>query len=263
MTRERLFALLYLVLALFLILGTTETRIEKAQWLGNYIFPPFIRSITNIQNAKTLNENNLKLSEKVAQQTLYILNLENRLHTIQNSLNIPPELAGKGFIIAEVIEYSGNYWDRNLIINKGIRDSIKQNDPVVSAEGVVGKVVTVYRNYAIVLPLSHALFKLAVMDKNSNVQGTLESDYYGRVYMGMIKLGSHINIGDTLVTSNISRIFPTGYPIGKIIKLKESQDNLFLKAEIQPFTLIENAETVFVLKGNREMNYEKDLSTHY
>ncbi len=263
MTKERIVALLYLILALFLLLGTTQTRIQKAQWLGNYIFPPFMKSVTSIQNTKTLSENNLKLSEKVAQQTLYILNLENRLYTIQNSMNIPRNLAGKSFIVAEVIGYSGNFWERNLIINKGFHDKINQNDPVISAEGVVGKVITVTRNYAVILPLSHSLFKLAIMDKTSNVQGVLETDYYGRVYMGMIKLGSQINIGDTLVTSNISQIFPKGYPIGKIIKLKESQDNLFLKAEIQPFALIENAETVFVLKGNREMSYEKELSTNH
>jgi rod shape-determining protein MreC len=260
-TRERLVALLYLVLALFLLLGSTKTRIEKAQWLSNYVFPPFVKSINNIQDAKRLNSENLKLSEQIAKQTLYILNLENRLHTIQNSSDVPPFLSGESFVVAEVINYSGNKWERNLIINKGLRDNIKQNDPVISAEGVVGKIITVSQNYALVLPLSHNLFKLAVMDKNSNVQGVLETDYTGKVYMGMIKLGSQINIGDTLTTSNMSKIFPKGYPIGKIIKLKESQDNLFLKAEIQPFALIENAETVFVLNGNREKNYEKELPT--
>lgn len=263
MTRERIVALLLLILALFLLLGTTDTRIKKAQWIGNYIFSPYVNNITNIQKAKILKEKNLHLSEKVAQQTLHILELENRLHSLENSQNIPPYISGSNFIVAEVIRFSGNYWERNLTINKGARQGVRQDDPVISAEGVVGKVIVVSKNYSIVLPLSNNLFKLAIMDKNSSVQGVLETDYYGRVYMGMIKLGSQVNIGDTLVTSNMSRIFPKGYPIGKVIKLKESQDNLFLKAEIQPFALIENSETVFVLRGNREINDEQKSSTDY
>jgi len=262
-TRERIVAILYILLALFLLMGTTETRIKKAQWLSDYVFPPYISSISNIQTAKVLKEKNFHLNEKIAQQTLYIMNLENRLHSLENSQKIPTFLAGKNFVVAEVVRFTGNYWERNLIINKGNRDGIRQDDPVISAEGVVGKVVMVSRNYSIVLPISHNLFKLAIMDKNSSVQGVLETDYYGRVYMGMIKLGSQVNIGDTLVTSNISQIFPKGYPIGKVIKLKESQDNMFLKAEIQPFALIENSETVFVLKGNRELSNEQEPPAEY
>jgi len=86
------------------------------------------------------------------------------------------------------------------------------------------------------------------MDRNTNVQGVLQSDLFGNVYMNMIKLGSQISIGDTVVTSNLSRLFPKGYPVGKISRIKESQDNLFLSAQIVPFTLVENLEHVFILK---------------
>jgi rod shape-determining protein MreC len=86
------------------------------------------------------------------------------------------------------------------------------------------------------------------MDKSTNVQGILQSDLTGNTSMNLIKLGSQVSIGDTVVTSNLSRLFPKGYPVGKISRIKESQDNLFLSAQIVPFTFVENLEHVFVLR---------------
>ncbi|MDZ4181709.1 MAG: rod shape-determining protein MreC, partial [Candidatus Cloacimonadaceae bacterium] len=153
--------------------------------------------------------------------------------------------------IAEVVGYSGQFQQRNLIVNKGRISGIKQESPVVSALGIVGKVISVSDTYCIVLPFSNPQFQIPVMDKSTSVQGILQSDLGGLITMGMIKLGSQVSVGDTIVTSNLSRLFPKGYPVGSISRIKESQDNLFISAELSPFTLVENLEHVFILKPEK------------
>lgn len=236
------------IIALVLFSGNGEIRSTKAQWLSGTIFLPFVKTIQAYVTNQQLKQDNFKLQNKLALQVLENIELKNNLKALQTTANIRFELGGTPFTLAEVIGFSGQFHDRNLIINKGSKDGIELDSPVVSAEGIIGKVIIVNRNNSIILPLTHSQFQLAVMDKSTNVQGMLKSDLLGETTMNLIKLGSQISIGDTIVTSNLSRLFPKGYPVGKIIRIKESQDNLFLSAQIAPFALVENLEHVFVLK---------------
>jgi len=68
--------------------------------------------------------------------------------------------------------------------------------------------------------------------------------------MNMIKIGSQISVGDTIVTSNLSDFYPKSYPVGIVSRIHESQDYLFISAEIRPFTQIENLEHIFIIKKN-------------
>jgi rod shape-determining protein MreC len=238
---------IFLIIALVLFAGSGASRTAKAQWLSQTAFLPFSKSLQYYFTVQQLRQENFILQNKVTRQALENLNLQNQLKALQSTHIFSYELHGTPFIMAEVVGYSGQFNDRNLIINKGSRDGIEQDSPVVYADGIIGKIIVVNGNNSIILPLTHSQFQLAVMDKSTNVQGVLQSDLQGVTSMNLIKLGSQISIGDTIVTSNLSRLFPKGYPVGKISRIKESQDNLFLSAQIAPFTLVENLEHVFIL----------------
>jgi len=236
-----------LIIALLLFAGSSSFRISKAQWLSKTIFFPFSQTIRFITDLQDLRKQNFELNNKLTLFSLKNLELNNRLKELQTDLTFRFETGNIPFAMAEVIGYSGQFHDRNLIINKGRNAGISADCPVVSAEGIIGKVIVANPHNSIVLPMTNTQFQLAVMDKNTFVQGILQSDLHGNIFMNLIKLGSQISIGDTVVTSNLSRLYPKGYPIGKISMIKESQDNLFLSAKIIPFVFVENLEHVFVL----------------
>lgn len=239
---------IFFLIALLLFAGNSDARSLKAQWLSRTIFMPFVKTIQAYVTNQSLKQENYVLQNKLALQVLENLELKNYLKALQRTETFHLEFSEVPFTMAEVIGYSGQFNDRNLIINKGSADGVEFDSPVVSTEGIIGKVVVVNRLNSIILPLNNSQFQLAVMDKSTNVQGILQSDIKGNTSMNLIKLGSQISIGDTVVTSNLSRLFPKGYPVGKISRIKESQDNLFLSAQILPFTLVENLEHVFILK---------------
>jgi rod shape-determining protein MreC len=236
-----------LILALGMFAGNAASRMQKAQWLSNTLFLPFSRTIDFYTTVKQLKQEKYELQISVARQKLENLVLSNQLRMLNSKQTFRFELAGTPFIMAEVVGYSGQFHERDLIVNKGSREGVELDSPVVSATGIIGKTILVGENNSVILPLTHSQFQLAVMDQTTNVQGILQSDLSGSTSMNLIKLGSQISIGDTIVTSNLSRLFPKGYPVGKISKIKESQDNLFLSAQIEPFTLVENLEHVFIL----------------
>lgn len=236
------------VLALVLFAGNSSIRIKKAQWLSQTIFLPFSRTIQAIDTIQKLHQENYTLKNQLTLKAIENLELHNRLKAVQSNLSFNSEFAEIPFTMAEVIGYSGQFHDRNLVINKGSRDGVEIDSPVVSADGIIGKVIVVNLHNSIILPMTNSQFQLAVMDKNTDVQGILQSDLQGNISMNLIKLGSQISIGDTIVSSNLSQLFPKSYPVGKISMIKESQDNLFLSARVLPFTFVENLEHVFILK---------------
>ncbi len=252
---------LFILIGIILFWGDTEDRISKANFLSSTIFYPFSVSLNEFHNITALKETNKTLREELANKELEKIQLQNKLSRLSSS-KIQFPLPDSEFVMADIIGYSGNFQDRNIIIDKGSMHGIKVNYPVISNNGIVGKVVVVARNYSIILPLTHQEFKVAVLDQSKGIQGLLENDVYGNTYISMIKLDSEVGIGDTVVTSNISRIFPKGFPVGTVAKLLETQDNLYLKAIINTYTNIRNLDYVYVLFQPRKVNYDKGIPTN-
>lgn len=247
-----------ILLALIMLIGGAESRAAKANFFGKTLFFPLMHSLRQVQTNAELRTEIKSLQKDMAVYRLDNLALQNELKLLLNSVQIGFETGTQDFVVAEVIGYSGQFQQRNLIVNKGRRSGIGLDDPVISSGGIVGKVISVTDTYSVILPFSNPDFQLPVMNRAATVQGILNADITGTISMNLIKLGSEISAGDTIVSSNLSRLFPKGYPVGKVSRLRESQDNLFISAELVPFTLVENLEHVFILKKSQRRNNEID-----
>lgn len=238
------------VLSLILMMGSTETRIKRASFFSKTIFFPISSSLESIKTNATLKKEVQQLDKQLAETKLENLRLKNLILESKTRESMTFDTGEVELILAEVIGYSGQFQQRNLIVNKGSLNGIKPELPVISTSGIVGKVITVASDHSIVLPFTNPRFQLPVMDKDTGVQGILQADLSGVIYMNMIKIGSQISVGDTIVTSNLSDLYPKSYPVGIVSRIHESQDYLFISAEIKPFTQIENLEHIFIIKKN-------------
>lgn len=236
-----------------MLLGSTEARLAKASFFGRSIFFPLVHSLKAIESNQQLKQENFSLRSQLTETTLHSLALQNELKQYRDVQAIAFGTGGRDFLLAEVIGFSGPFHERNLIVNKGKIHGIEAGSAVISGAGIVGKVVSITDTYSIILPYSNPRFQIPVMDQRTGVQGILQSDIAGTISMNMVKLGSEIATGDTIVTSNLSRLYPKGFPIGSISRIRESTDNLFISAELSPFTLVENLEHVFILKRRNDL----------
>ena len=251
MIKQYIVPVILFILCLMMLIGSVESRFARADFLGKTVFYPFTHSIHAMRSNKELKTELTKLREQLATETLKNLRLQNELKLYDWSATVAMDEGLSDFETCEVIGYSGAFQQRNLIVSKGALKGIKIESPVVSATGIVGKVISVAQTYSVVMPFSNPDFQMPVMDKNTSVQGILQSDIRGTVSMNMIRLGSQISVGDTIVTSNLSQLYPKAYPVGTVQRIKESSDNLFISAELAPFTQVENLEHVFVLRRQR------------
>ena len=90
----------------------------------------------------------------------------------------------------------------------------------------------------------------------------MKSDIFGNSYMTLIKPGSDIKVGDIIITSQISSVFPKGFPVGKVTKLIENQTDIFMSAKIQTFINPSELDQTVVLLYEKDESYEKELKNN-
>ncbi len=254
MFRKYALTVILLLVSIVLFLGDRRGRLERADFIGKTIYYPFMHSIKSIDQIFELKRQNEMLYNRNAELQVRQRSLEEQLLKLQQ---IPDAATNIRYTVANLVGYHGDFGNRNLIIDQGYTAGIEVNNPVISSNGVVGKVIVAAANHSIILPLNHPEFKLGVLDRRSRDQGLLESDAGGKVSMSMIPLDATIAVGDTIITSNLSRVFPRGFPVGVISKVVKIPGESYQKAELQPFAKFAGMEQVIVLLYQRETDFDE------
>ncbi len=261
LTKDKIVWLSYLIVAFILLLGSNEQRLYKANLLSITVYYPLISSVNQIEELFTLRERNKILSERLAHFKTLSNTLQSDLHSLKSIVRLQEQSNFQhgvplDFKVSSIIAYRGSFTNRTLIIDKGKADGIEKSFPVISENGIVGKIINVFPKHSIVLPMNSPHFKVGVVTENSSVQGLLEADISGSLYMTMIPSGSPVGVGDVVTTSSVSTFFPQGYPVGIISSLLKTPEDIYLRAKIDPFTEINNLEQVIVLFYEKELPEE-------
>jgi len=159
---------------------------------------------------------------------------------------------------ARVVGYNpdGNF--RMVIIDKGEGDGISVNMPVISSDGLVGRVVEVGYHSAKVLLIVDRNSAVDVRDERSRIRGLLvgaedrfifERPLYLTRFEYLEKK-SDIEEKDRLVTSGIDGIYPPGIPVGEVIEVKKDTSGIFMEAYVLPLVDFSNIEEVGVIVGH-------------
>lgn len=127
--------------------------------------------------------------------------------------------------------------DRNynyITLNKGSDHGVQIGMGLVSPQGVAGMVVHVSQSYSLALSMLNISFKLSAKVKRNENVGSFEwtgsSTRYG--YLRYIPINAELHVGDEVVTSGYSTIFPEGFPIGKIAKIKPDPQSGAYEVEV-------------------------------
>lgn len=158
---------------------------------------------------------------------------------------------------AAVIGRDPGNWFCTVTIDKGSRQGIKEDMPVLVPEGLVGRVVRVGPNTAEVMLISDPRSAISALIQETRSPGIVEgtADPSGRLRMIHIPYDVFVRQGQTVVTSGLGSLFPKGIPVGRVVDAKKDPTGLFYVASIQPFIDFNRLEEVLVLVaavgGNR------------
>jgi rod shape-determining protein MreC len=148
---------------------------------------------------------------------------------------------------AEVIAYSPSAWFRTIVINKGNRDGVDKDMPVVTWEGVVGKVMRTSPGSSIILLVIDRNSSIDVLVQRTRARGLLEGDGGSRCRLQHVPRTDDIEAGDHLITSGLGGIFPKGIPMGDVVKVEKKEYGLFQEVEVRPSADFSRLEEVMVI----------------
>jgi rod shape-determining protein MreC len=152
-----------------------------------------------------------------------------------------------GLIINNSINKTSNF----LTLNIGRKQGIDRGMAVVSPLGIVGVVKDVSLNYASVISVLNQNLKVSAMLKESGYFGSIS--WNGKNYRTVTfsELPSHIlvNVGDTVITSGYSAIFPKGEIVGFVSEVDRSKVGEFLSVEVELAADFKKLQHVMVIKN--------------
>lgn len=149
-------------------------------------------------------------------------------------------------VAAQVIGTSGMETSRLLYLDKGAKDGLKADMPVITPDGLVGKVLNVYGDTSQVLMINDLTSGVGAILVKSRLQGILKGTPTGEVQLNYIMSDESVQPGEQLVTSGGDRVFPKGLPIGTVSKVSVGH-NLFFDITVKPSADLDRLEEVLVI----------------
>ncbi|MBU1100405.1 MAG: rod shape-determining protein MreC [Bacteroidetes bacterium] len=133
------------------------------------------------------------------------------------------------------------------VINLGTEDSINVGMPVVTEKGLAGIVIESSENFSLIRTLKNIALKIAVVNQRSNVDGVLKFNGE-KLIIENIPTTYNIGIGDRMMTSDFSTIFPPSIPVGVISGTVTDISGVLTTLEVEPYVDLEALRNVFVIQ---------------
>jgi len=173
-------------------------------------------------------EENKQLRDRLAVTELL---LQQRTHLAHEAQRLRELLQLRGVLpletlVAEVIARDGVPWFRTVTLNKGSRHGLALNSPVISPNGVVGRVIRLGPEAAVVQLLLDQESGIGVRIERSRVTGVVAGQVdsagqlTGDLQMKYVPMLADVVEGDLVIASGLDRIYPPGLVVGRVRQVK-------------------------------------------
>lgn len=223
--------------------------------------------ISSYFHLKSVNEDLLDRNMQLERQ---ITNLERALleHEVDSTeINSIRNLPRTDYEIfkARVINNSLNQVDNYITLDKGSKDGIRPEMGVVDGNGVVGIVYDTSPHYSVVISILNSKSSISCKIVGSEYFGYLKWEHGDSQYAYLKDLPRHaeFNLGDTVVTSGYSTVFPEGIVVGTVDDMSDSNDGLSYLLKVKLATNFGKVSDVRVIAktGQEEQKEIEQRST--
>jgi rod shape-determining protein MreC len=149
-------------------------------------------------------------------------------------------------VAAQVIGSGGSEQSRIIYIDKGESSGLKPDMAVITVDGIVGKILRVFRSTSQVLLIDDQSSGVGGILETTRLQGIVRGTRSGEVVLEHIMTDNPVQAGELVRTSGGDRIFPKGLPVGTVTRVGNGPD-LFLSILIRPAANLNKLEEVLVV----------------
>jgi len=243
--------------------GDAENTLLIRIWAVDLI-TPFERGLVWVQSEsrdlwrnyfflRGVRAENRQLKDQIEQMRLQQVRLTEdaaQAHRLQSLLAFKEQYIART-VPAQVIGSCASDLSRCVFIDKGANDGLKADMAVISAGGIVGKVLHVYPSTSQVLMINDQSSGVGVLVEKSRLQGVLRGTPNGELILERVMSDETVSPGETVVSSGGDQIFPKGLPVGTVISARPGRE-MFLNIKVKAAADLSRIEEVLVVTEKQE-----------
>jgi rod shape-determining protein MreC len=198
----------------------------------------------------TLRQQNVELQNDVAELQAQVIQLQQQVGETQvlaalvDFSRARPE---NTYRAAAVIGRDPSPFLHYVIINRGSNDGILRGMPVVTDQGLVGRVDAVIADAARVQLITDPASSVNVRLQNAGEEGSLVGSVTGDVILRLIPQDAVVETGDLVLTSGLGGGYPSDLIVGQVVSVRSRDFDLFQQATIQPVVDFNRLQIVLVI----------------
>ena len=150
-------------------------------------------------------------------------------------------------VVARVIGRSPDSWSSSVIIDKGRYNGIKPAMAVITHQGLVGSIVESADNTSKVLLINDSNQGISSIVQRSRQEGLVSGTLGTNLIMRYLPDDAQIIVGDVIITSELSQIYPKGLLVGRVVNIGREFAGLNRYALVKPSVDLANIEEVLVI----------------
>ena len=241
-------------------------------------FSPFERAFLSVGHGVSHTWHNYVDLRHVRQQNQELQSELNRMRLEQSSLAVDAREGLRlqklfGFqqqyiaktVAAHIIGTSGTDLSRVLVIDKGSNQGLKTDMPVITPDGVVGKVRDVFANTAQVLEINDQTSGLGIVLTQTRLRGILRGNAAGQTEIIDILPDERIQPGEPVVTSGGDSVYPSGLPVGSVERVvNDPEHNPYVAVLVRPAVNLSRLDDVLVItqtQSTMPATMQQDIAT--
>ncbi len=151
------------------------------------------------------------------------------------------------YVAASVIGFDSNPFLRYIIINRGSDDGLRSGMPVVTNQGLVGKIAAVAPKAARVQLITDASSAVNVHLQNAKEDAIIFGQLNGDIVLDRIPQSANVLPGELLVTSGLGGNYPSNLVVGQVTSVRKRDFDLFQTASVQPAVDFRHLEIVLII----------------
>ncbi|NLI80230.1 MAG: rod shape-determining protein MreC [Deltaproteobacteria bacterium] len=158
---------------------------------------------------------------------------------------------------AQVVLHDLTGWFQTLIVDKGFRDGIGPDMPVVNDEGIVGRVLDVSDRYSRILLITDPGSSVDAIVQRNRVRGILSGKDGNSCLLKYVRSNLDVQVGDLITTSGKDGVFPKGLRLGVVQGIFKDPVDLFQRIEVKPMVRLSALEELLII--NRQANVPEKM----
>ncbi len=205
------------------------------------------RYFQDLETLRGQSEELQKLVDQLVIENVRLREAEIENVTLRQQLGFKEANPDYQLVSAQVIGRDPSNLLQYITIDRGNGDGIAIGMPIVTPQGLVGRVVETYPRSSRVLLITDTSSSVNALIQNSRATGVVQGKPGGGVVMRYIQQGEEVRVGDLVLTSGLGGNFPRRLVIGQVTAVRQKDIELFQEAEVEPTVEFGHLEMVMII----------------